>query len=76
MTDSRKAEQWVPDVLGGNWSGMFTIMVRPISDNALPHTRFTRRLERPRPRIPSSGASQWICGSPTGCCRPTEAKSG
>lgn len=39
-------DQLFTDVLGGNWSGMFTIMVRPISDNALPHTRFTRRLER------------------------------
>lgn len=39
-------DQLFTDILGGNWSGMFTIMVRPISDNALPHTRFTRRLER------------------------------
>ncbi len=39
-------DQLFTDVLGGNWSGMFTIMVRPISDNALPHTRLTRRLER------------------------------
>lgn len=39
-------DQLFTDVLGGNWSGMFTIMVRPISDNALPHTRFARRLER------------------------------
>ncbi|GGJ89345.1 YqeG family HAD IIIA-type phosphatase [Deinococcus aquiradiocola] len=39
-------DQLFTDVLGGNWSGMFTVMVRPISDNALPHTRLTRRLER------------------------------
>jgi uncharacterized protein len=39
-------DQLFTDVLGGNWSGMFTIMVRPISDNALPHTKITRRLER------------------------------
>lgn len=39
-------DQLFTDILGGNWSGMFTILVRPISDNALPHTRFTRRLER------------------------------
>ncbi|WP_407569510.1 YqeG family HAD IIIA-type phosphatase [Deinococcus altitudinis] len=39
-------DQLFTDILGGNWSGMFTIMVRPISDNALPHTRLTRRLER------------------------------
>ena len=39
-------DQLFTDVLGGNWAGMFTIMVRPISDNALPHTRFARRLER------------------------------
>ncbi|GGR01776.1 YqeG family HAD IIIA-type phosphatase [Deinococcus ruber] len=39
-------DQLFTDVLGGNLSGMFTIMVQPISDNALPHTRLTRRLER------------------------------
>jgi uncharacterized protein len=39
-------DQLFTDVLGGNWSGMFTIMVRPISDNALPHTKLTRKLER------------------------------
>ncbi|MFC4452297.1 YqeG family HAD IIIA-type phosphatase [Deinococcus sonorensis] len=39
-------DQLFTDVLGGNLNGMFTIMVRPISDNALPHTRVTRRLER------------------------------
>ena len=41
-----RGDQLFTDILGGNWSGMFTIMVRPISDNALPHTRLTRRLER------------------------------
>ncbi len=39
-------DQLFTDMLGGNWAGMFTIMVRPISDNALPHTRFARKLER------------------------------
>ena len=39
-------DQLFTDILGGNWSGMFTIMVRPISDNALPHIRLTRQLER------------------------------
>lgn len=39
-------DQLFTDVLGGNLAGMFTILVEPIADNALPHTRFTRRLER------------------------------
>ena len=39
-------DQLFTDVLGGNLSGLFTIMVQPISDNALPHTRLTRHLER------------------------------
>lgn len=39
-------DQLFTDVLGGNLVGMFTIMVRPLADNALPHTRFVRRLER------------------------------
>ena len=39
-------DQLFTDILGGNWSGMFTILIRPLSDNALPHTRLTRRLER------------------------------
>ena len=34
------------DVLGGNLAGMHTILVHPLVDNALPHTRVTRRLER------------------------------
>lgn len=39
-------DQLFTDVLGGNLVGMFTIMVRPLADNALPHTKFVRRLER------------------------------
>ena len=39
-------DQLFTDVLGGNLSGMFTIMVRPLADNALPHTKLARRLER------------------------------
>ncbi|WP_425145647.1 YqeG family HAD IIIA-type phosphatase [Deinococcus sp.] len=39
-------DQLFTDVLGGNLCGMFTVMVQPLSDNALPHTRLTRRLER------------------------------
>ncbi|GAA5533590.1 YqeG family HAD IIIA-type phosphatase [Deinococcus metallilatus] len=39
-------DQLFTDVLGGNLSGMHTILVRPLAVNALPHTRVTRRLER------------------------------
>ena len=39
-------DQLFTDVLGGNLAGMYTVMVQPISDNALPHTRLTRRVER------------------------------
>ncbi|BBN93466.1 hydrolase [Deinococcus grandis] len=39
-------DQLFTDVLGGNLSGMHTILVRPLVTNALPHTRVARRLER------------------------------
>lgn len=39
-------DQLFTDVLGGNLSGMHTILVRPLAGNALPHTRLARRLER------------------------------
>lgn len=39
-------DQLFTDVLGGNLAGMFTIMVRPLIDNGLPHTRLTRKVER------------------------------
>ncbi|ADV65687.1 YqeG family HAD IIIA-type phosphatase [Deinococcus maricopensis] len=39
-------DQLFTDVLGGNLNGMFTIMVRPLADNALPHTKLARRIER------------------------------
>ncbi|GAA5513742.1 hypothetical protein Dcar01_02487 [Deinococcus carri] len=39
-------DQLFTDVLGGNLAGMHTILVRPLTVNALPHTRVTRRLER------------------------------
>jgi len=39
-------DQLFTDVLGGNLAGAYTIWVRPLSDNALPHTRMVRRLER------------------------------
>ncbi|WP_045233670.1 YqeG family HAD IIIA-type phosphatase [Deinococcus pimensis] len=39
-------DQLFTDVLGGNLAGMFTIMVRPLADNALPHTKLARRVER------------------------------
>lgn len=39
-------DQLFTDVLGGNLVGMRTVMVKPLSENALPHTRVTRKLER------------------------------
>lgn len=39
-------DQVFTDTLGGNLAGLHTILVRPLADNALPHTRLARRLER------------------------------
>jgi HAD superfamily phosphatase (TIGR01668 family) len=39
-------DQLFTDVLGGNLAGGYTILVTPLSTNALPHTQLTRRLER------------------------------
>lgn len=39
-------DQVFSDVLGANWVGAYPILVRPLSDNALPHTRVARALER------------------------------
>lgn len=39
-------DQLFTDVLGGNLAGLHTILVRPLIDNALPHTRAARLLER------------------------------
>ena len=39
-------DQLFTDVLGGNLAGAYTILVTPLSDNALPHTRVARVLER------------------------------
>lgn len=39
-------DQLFTDVLGGKLCGMRTVLVRPISDNNLPHTRLARTLER------------------------------
>jgi uncharacterized protein len=38
-------DQVFTDVLGGNWAGCKTILVKPLSDNALPHTKLVRNLE-------------------------------
>lgn len=38
-------DQLFTDVLGGNLAGLYTIIVHPLADNALPHTRLARRLE-------------------------------
>jgi hypothetical protein len=39
-------DQVFSDVLGANLVGAYPILVRPLSDNALPHTRVARALER------------------------------
>ncbi len=39
-------DQLFTDVLGGNIAGMYTIMVHPIINNALPHTQLVRHVER------------------------------
>ena len=39
-------DQLFTDVLGGNLSGMHTVLVEPLIDNALPHTRLARMMER------------------------------
>ncbi|MHB0975701.1 MAG: YqeG family HAD IIIA-type phosphatase [Candidatus Aquicultorales bacterium] len=39
-------DQIFTDVLGGNLSGAYTILVVPISDKEAPHTRLLRKLER------------------------------
>lgn len=39
-------DQLFTDVLGGNLAGMFTVMVRPLADNALLHTRLARGVEK------------------------------
>lgn len=39
-------DQVFTDVLGGNLVGVYTMLVYPLSDNALPHTFLARRLER------------------------------
>ncbi len=39
-------DQVFSDVLGANLVGAYPILVRPLSNNALPHTRLARSLER------------------------------
>jgi HAD superfamily phosphatase (TIGR01668 family) len=39
-------DQLFTDVLGGKLAGAYTILVDPLSANALPHTRFARAAER------------------------------
>lgn len=39
-------DQVFTDVLGGNLIGAYTVLVAPLSQNALLHTRFARALER------------------------------
>lgn len=39
-------DQIFTDVLGGNLLGLTTILVAPLSDRGLPHTRWVRTLER------------------------------
>jgi uncharacterized protein len=39
-------DQVFSDILGANLVGAYPILVRPLSDNALPHTKIARTLER------------------------------
>ena len=39
-------DQVFSDVLGANLAGAYPILVRPLSDNSLPHTRAARAVER------------------------------
>ncbi|AEB12838.1 YqeG family HAD IIIA-type phosphatase [Marinithermus hydrothermalis] len=39
-------DQLFTDVLGGNLVGAYTVLVPPLSEKGLPHTRLIRRLER------------------------------
>jgi hypothetical protein len=39
-------DQVFSDVLGANLVGAYPILVRPLSDNSLPHTKIARMLER------------------------------
>ena len=39
-------DQVFSDVLGANLAGAYPILVRPLSDNSLPHTRAARAIER------------------------------
>ncbi len=39
-------DQVFTDILGANNAGMHSILVRPMSDNAMPHTHLARMLER------------------------------
>ena len=39
-------DQIFSDVLGANLVGAYSILVRPLSDNGLPHTKIARALER------------------------------
>jgi uncharacterized protein len=39
-------DQVFTDILGANWVGAHSILVRPISDDSMPHTKIARLLER------------------------------
>ena len=39
-------DQLFTDVLGANWAGITSILVTPLTQGKLPHTRLARRLER------------------------------
>jgi len=39
-------DQLFTDVLGANWAGITSILVTPLTQGQLPHTRLARRLER------------------------------
>lgn len=65
-------DQIFTDVLGGNLSGLRTILVRPISDHEALHTRILRRVER---RILRAYARDGRKGAMAGRSQTTEARS-
>ncbi len=45
-TTAMIGDQLFTDVLGAKRAGLVTVLVRPLTQGKLPHTRFARRLER------------------------------
>jgi hypothetical protein len=62
-------DQVFTDILGANWLGMTTVLVRPLSSRESPHTRLIRLLERPLRR-------RWERQSAARASRPVAGGSG